>query len=251
MKSGGIRMSLKPTSEQKLLEVKNIVAHYGKALALNDVSFSIPAGVIAAFIGANGAGKSTLLRVITGLVKATSGEVWYQGVRVDKVPTHTIIEHGIAHAPEGRGIFAKMSVLDNLKMGGYTQRDKEKMAECMERAFRHFPVLKERSSQRAGTLSGGELQMLAISRGLMSNPKLLLLDEPSLGLSPLMTEEIGRVVKDINSEGTTIILVEQNARLAFRLSQRAYVLEVGKLVLEGDTSELIKDENVVKAYFGV
>lgn len=251
MKSEGIRMSLKPTWEGKLLEVKNLFAHYGKALALNNVSFCVPEGIIAAFIGANGAGKSSLLRIISGLMRPTGGEIWYEGVRIDRAPPHAIVEYGIAHAPEGRGIFAKMNVLENLKIGSYRQRDKKKIIRDLERVFRHFPVLKERVNQRAGTLSGGEQQMLAISRSLMSGPKLLLLDEPSLGLSPLMTEEIGQIITDINEERTTIMLVEQNARLALKLSQRAYVLDTGNLIMEGETEKLVQNDEVKKAYFGI
>jgi len=238
-------MSSKPTSEEKLLEVKDLVVHYGKNQAVKGVSLDIPKGMIVALIGANGAGKSTLLKVISGLMKPTSGEVWFEGKRVDRVPAHTIVKLGITHVPEGRRLFSKMSILDNLKMGS---RNGKGMATLMGRVFQHFPRLQERIKQRAGTLSGGEQQMLAIGRGLMAEPSLLLLDEPSLGLSPLMTMEIARIVVEINREGTTILLAEQNARLALKLSQKGYVLETGRVTLEGDTEALVHNKDVIKAY---
>jgi branched-chain amino acid transport system ATP-binding protein len=244
-------MSSKPTSEQKLLEVKNVSAHYGRARALSGITFDIPEGIIAGFIGANGAGKTTLLKIISGLLKPSDGEVWYRGVRIDKLKAHEIIRYGIAHVPEGCEIFKKITVRENLEIGSYTQKDKGKITEAMERVFKHFPILKERRNQKAGTLSGGEQQMLAISRGLMSSPKLLLSDEPSLGLSPIMIEEIGKIIKDIHMEGTTILLVEQNALLALRLSQKAFVLETGNLIMEGETDELLHNEEIKKAYIGI
>ncbi len=238
-------MSSKPTSEEKLLEVKDLVVHYGKNQAIKGISLDIPKGNIVALIGANGAGKSTLLKVISGLMKPTSGEVRFEGKRIDRIPAHRIVKLGITHVPEGRRLFAKMSILDNLKIGS---RDGKGMTAAMERVFQHFPRLQERIKQRAGTLSGGEQQMLAIGRGLMAEPKLLLLDEPSLGLSPMMTMEIARIVVEISHAGTTILLAEQNARLALKLSQKGYVLETGLITLEGDTETLIHNEEVIKAY---
>ena len=238
-------MSLKPTLEEKLLEVKDLVVHYGKTQALKGISLDIPEGIIVALIGANGAGKSTLLRVISGLIRPTLGAVWFMGNRIDRVPGHEIVKLGIAHVPEGRRLFAKMSVLDNLKIGS---RDVKRMSTVMEGVFQHFPVLKERAKQRAGTLSGGEQQMLAIGRGMMAEPRLLLLDEPSLGLSPIMTTEIAQIIVEINRQGTTILLAEQNARLALKLSQKGYVLETGLVALAGNTEELVHNEAVVKAY---
>jgi len=238
-------MSSKPTLGEKLLEVKDLVVHYGKTQALKSVSLDVPEGMIVALIGANGAGKSTLLRVISGLIKPTSGEVWFMGNRIDRVLGHDIVKLGIAHVPEGRRLFTKMSVLDNLKIGS---RDVKRMSTAMEVVFQHFPILKERIKQRAGTLSGGEQQMLAIGRGLMAEPRLLLLDEPSLGLSPMLTTEIAQIIVEINRQGTTILLAEQNARLALRLSQKGYVLETGLVALAGNTEELVHNEAVIRAY---
>lgn len=241
-------MSSKPTSEQKLLEVKNLNAQYGKVHALSNISLDISEGMIAALIGANGAGKSTTLNTIAGLMKPTSGSIWFGGKRIAGLPPHEITAMGIILVPEGRRLFTKISVMDNLKMGRYTRKSGKRTAEAMERAFHHFPILKERIKQRAGTLSGGEQQMLAIARALMVEPQLMLLDEPSIGLSPLMTAEIGKVIADINKEGTTVILAEQNARLALKLSREAYVLETGHLALHGKTEELIHNEKIIKAY---
>ena len=241
-------MSLPHTSDQNLLEVKDLVVHYGKVQALRGVSLAIPEGAFIALIGANGAGKSTALQAISGLIRPTSGSIWFQGERIDKLPPYKITERGIIHIPEGRRLFAKMSVRDNLKMGRYTRKGGKEAAEVMERALRHFPVLKERMKQRAGTLSGGEQQMLAIARGLMAEPKVLILDEPSLGLSPILTFEIGQIISDINREGTTVVLAEQNARLALKLSRDAYVFETGRISLQGKTEELVHNEEIVKAY---
>ena len=241
-------MSSQHTSDQKLLEVKDLVVHYGKVQALRGVSIGITEGAFIALIGANGAGKSTTLQTISGLIRPTSGSIWFQGKRIDKLPPYKITELGIIHIPEGRRLFAKMSVQDNLKMGRYTRKGGKKAAEVMERALRHFPVLKERMKQRAGTLSGGEQQMLAIARGLMAEPKVLILDEPSLGLSPILTFEIGQIISDINQEGTTVVLAEQNARLALKLSREAYVFETGRISLQGKTRELVRNEEIVKAY---
>ncbi len=238
-------MSSKLTSDEKLLEVKDLVVHYGKTRALKGVSLDIPEGMIVALIGANGAGKSTILRIASGLMKLTSGQVWFERNRIDTLPAHQIAKLGIVHVPEGRRLFTKMSVLDNLKIGS---RDGKRVNEVMERVFQHFPILRERIKQHAGTLSGGEQQMLAIARGLMAEPRLLLLDEPSLGLSPIMTMEIARIIVEINRQGTTILLAEQNAKLALKLSQRAYVLETGLVALAGNTEELMHNDAVRKAY---
>jgi branched-chain amino acid transport system ATP-binding protein len=238
-------MSSKLTSGPKLLEVKNVVVHYGKTRALKQVSVGTSHGEIVALIGANGAGKSTILRVVSGLVKPSSGEVIFDKRRINGSAAHEIAKLGIAHVPEGRRLFAKMSVSENLLTGC---RDKKVAPLMMEKVFEHFPVLRARTRQRAGTLSGGEQQMLAIGRGLMAEPRLMLLDEPSLGLSPMMTLEIGRIVVEINRDGTSVLLAEQNARLALTLSQRGYVLETGVIALEGKTEDLIHNEKVIQAY---
>ena len=241
-------MSSKLTSDQKLLEIRNITAHYGRIQALKDVSLEVPEGMIVALIGANGAGKSTTLKIISGLMRPSNGSIWFQGTRIDRLLPHETTKRGIVHVPEGRRLFAKMTVLDNLRMGRYTRKSGIGASEAMSRVFHHFPILKERMKQRAATLSGGEQQMLAIGRGLMAEPKLILLDEPSIGLSPIMTFEIGQIIVDINKEGTTVILAEQNARLALKLSKQAYVFETGHIALQGNTEELIHNEEVIKAY---
>ncbi len=233
-----------------LLEIKALRVHYGRAEALKGISLNIDEGAIVALIGANGAGKTTTLRTISGLKAPTSGEIWYQDERIDGIAAHRIVKLGIAHIPEGRIVFAPMTVLDNLLMGAYLCKDKYQIASDLDNIYEHFPVLKERRKQLAGSLSGGEQQMLAIGRALMSRPKLLLMDEPSLGLSPILVEEVGKIIGDINKAGIGIILVEQNARVALRLAHKAYVLEVGNIVLEGDAKELANDEHVKKAYLG-
>jgi len=233
-----------------LLEVKNLRVHYGKAEALKGISLGVDEGKIVTLIGANGAGKTTTLRTISGVKVPTSGEIWYQGKRIDGMPLHEIVRLGIAHIPEGRRVFATMTVLDNLQLGAYLRKDKREIARDLEKIFEHFPVLKERLGQPAGSLSGGEQQMLATARALMTSPKLLLMDEPSLGLSPILVEEVGNIVTDINRGGVSVILVEQNARMALRLADKAYVLEVGSIALEGNAKELANDEHVKKAYLG-
>ena len=245
MKQGGMRMSSKPILGERLLEVQDLVVCYGKTAALKGVSLHVDKGAIVALIGANGAGKSTILRVISGLMTPTSGCVLFEGNRIDCLPGHKIAKLGITHVPEGKRIFSKLSVAENLKIA---IRSSEGAASALERVFQHFPILKERIRQRAGTLSGGEQQMLAIGRGLMAEPRLLLLDEPSLGVSPKMTMEIAQVIGEINREGTTILLAEQNARLALKLSQRGYVLETGLVALEGSTADLVQNEDVKRAY---
>ena len=233
-----------------LLEIKDLRVHYGRAEALKGISLSVDEGAIGALIGANGAGKTTTLRTISGLKVPTSGEIWFQAKRIDGMPAHDIVKLGIAHIPEGRIVFAPMTVLDNLKMGAYLRRDRHQIAKDLDSIYEHFPVLKERRWQQAGSLSGGEQQMLATARALMASPKLLLMDEPSMGLSPILVEEVGNIISDIKKTGIGIILVEQNARMALSLANKAYILEVGSIVLEGDAKGLSNDENVKKAYLG-
>ena len=231
-----------------MLEVKDLSAHYGRTRALNGVSFAVEEHSIIALIGANGAGKSTALKIISGLHSASGGSIRFRGQRIDGFPPHKVTKLGIVYVPEGRRLFLKMTVKDNLIMGRYLARNGQKAAEAFERVFVHFPVLKERLNQKAATLSGGEQQMVAIGRALMGEPELMMLDEPSLGLSPLMTREIGKVVMDINREGTAVILSEQNARLALKLSTKAYVFETGRLALHGDTADLCQDPRIINAY---
>ena len=233
-----------------LLEIKDLRVHYGRAEALKGISISVEEGTIVALIGANGAGKTTTLRTISGLKRPTSGEIWFQGKRIDRMQAHHIIKLGIGHIPEGRGVFAPMTVLDNLLMGAYLRKDRDQIDKDIDSIYQHFPILKERSKQGAGSLSGGEQQMLAVGRALMNNPKLLLMDEPSMGLSPILVADVGNIIRDINRTGITIILVEQNARMALELANKAYVLEVGSITLKGDAKELANDERVKKAYLG-
>lgn len=234
-----------------LLEVKNLTVHYYKVAALKGISFNVEEGSVVTLIGANGAGKTTTMRTISGLKHPSSGEIWFEGQRIDKLPPERINRLGIAQVPEGRRVFPQMTVMENLKMGAYLRRDTAAINRDLESVFEHFPRLKERTGQAGGTLSGGEQQMLAMGRALMSNPKLLLLDEPSLGMSPLMIVEVAKIVRDISKGGKTILLVEQNARLALALSQKGYVLETGSIVLEGASKELIKNNQVKKAYLGI
>ena len=234
-----------------LLDVKDLVVHYGGVAAVKGVSFQVPEGAVVSLIGANGAGKSTILRTISGLKAPTSGDLRFQNQFIGASTPHDIVRLGIAHVPEGRRLFPKMTVRENLAMGAYLQQDKQALDETLAMVFEHFPRLREWLTQRAGSLSGGEQQMLAIGRALMARPKLLLLDEPSLGLSPLMTAEIGRIIREINQRQVSILLVEQNARLALTLGHSGYVLETGHVVLEGDTSKLMADERVKRAYLGV
>ena len=233
-----------------MLEVKDLSVYYGKARALENVSLDVPRGVVVTIIGANGAGKSTILKVLSGLWSLTSGEVHFDGRRIDAMIPYDIIGLGLVHIPEGRWLFPYLNVLENLKLGASLRKDKEGIRADMERVFEHFPILRERRSQKAGSLSGGEQVMLAISRGLMAKPKLLLMDEPSLGLSPLMVTELVSVIRTINQGGVSVLLVEQNVFMAIKVAQRGYVLEVGKVILEGDI-EQVKDSEVVKrAYLG-
>jgi len=234
-----------------MLEVKDLRVHYGTVEAVKGVSFRISAGTIVSLIGANGAGKTTSLRALTGLVKPSSGELRFENSSLTGLAPHQIVGLGIAHVPEGRRLFPKMTVLENLRMGAYLRTNRTDITSTLGMVYEHFPILRERGRQLAGSLSGGEQQMLAIARALMSRPKLLLLDEPSMGLSPIMTAEIGKIILQINALSVSIILVEQNAMLALRLAQYGYVLETGSLVMQGNAQELLRDEGVKKAYLGI
>ncbi len=233
-----------------LLEVNNLHVSYGAIRALNGISFNLNKGEIVALIGANGAGKTTTLRTISGLIKPSQGSIKFDGQELTKMQPHKIVSLGISQVPEGRRVFPLMSVMENLEMGAYTRKNKKEINEALEIVFKRFPRLKERIHQPAGTLSGGEQQMLAMGRALMSRPKILLLDEPSMGLAPMLVKEIFDIIKVINQSGTTILLVEQNAHMALSIANRAYVLETGSIVLSGPADELAKNEQVRKAYLG-
>jgi len=233
-----------------MLEVKNLKVAYGRVRAVKGISFSVEQGQVVTLVGTNGAGKTTTLKTISGLLHPESGEIWFEGQRIDTTPAHEVVTMGLAHSPEGRRIFPRLSVEENLTLGAFARRDRAGIAKDMDRAFELFPILKERRSQPAGTFSGGEQQMLAIGRAMMSRPKLLMLDEPSMGLSPLMMQRIMHTIKELQSEGVTILLVEQNAQAALSLADHGYVLEVGKIVLDGTGQALLTDENVRKAYLG-
>jgi len=235
-----------------MLKVENLNVHYGVIHALEDVSLTVNDGEIVTLIGANGAGKTTTLHTITGLKKATSGSVTFDDVDLLKEDASKIITHGVAHVPEGRHIFIDMTVRENLEMGAYMYGRKQKalIEERMEDVFQKFPRLKERQNQLAGTFSGGEQQMLAVGRALMSNPRIILMDEPSMGLSPLLVQEVFDIIKEVNAQGITILLVEQNAKMALKVADRAYVLETGKIKLSGDAKELLRNDEVKKAYLG-
>ncbi|MFU0826245.1 MAG: ATP-binding cassette domain-containing protein [Lachnoclostridium sp.] len=233
-----------------MLTIKDLQVYYGVIQAIKGISFEVNEGEIIALIGANGAGKTTTLHTITGLVSAKSGSIEFEGHDLTKIPAHKIVSLGIAHVPEGRRIFAELTVLENLKMGAYTRSDKNEIEETIKKVYARFPRLEERKNQIAGTLSGGEQQMLAIGRALMSHPRIILMDEPSMGLSPIFVSEIFDIIKEINNSGTTVLLVEQNAKKALSIANRAYVLETGKIVLEGDAKELMNNDSVKKAYLG-
>jgi len=233
-----------------LLEMRDVFVQYGKAIALRGISLGVTEGEVVALIGSNGAGKTTTLRAISGLNLPTSGEIRFQGKTINGMPPHVIVQMGIAHVPEGRRVFGPMTVEENLELGAYLRKDRQGIGRDLERIYQSFPVLKNRSRQRAGSLSGGEQQMLAMARALMTSPKVLLLDEPSLGLSPLLVREVGRIISRINKLGVTVILIEQNARMALRLAHRAYILELGSIILQGIARDLMKDEGVKKAYLG-
>lgn len=233
-----------------MLRVENICTYYGKVKALEDVSLEVKEGQIVTLLGANGAGKTTLLKTISALLKPTSGKIIFEGEEIDHLKPRHIIERGIVQVPEGRKIFPIMTVSENLEMGYYLRQDRKAIAKDIESVYRLFPILKERRHQKAGTLSGGEQQMLAIGRGLMANPKLFLLDEPSLGLAPLLVEEIFKIVADIHNRGLTILLVEQNASMALEVADVAHVLEAGRVVTSGRARDLAQDERIRKAYLG-
>lgn len=233
-----------------MLEVKDIEVYYGMIQALKGISFEVNEGEVIALIGANGAGKTTTLHTITGLLSPKKGSVLFEGQDITKVPAHKIVSLGMAHVPEGRRVFAELSVYQNLKMGAYTRKDKDEIAKTLEMVYKRFPRLEERKNQLAGTLSGGEQQMLAMGRALMSHPKIIVMDEPSMGLSPILVNEIFDIIKEVSAGGTTVLLVEQNAKKALSIADRAYVLETGKIVKSGKASDLLNDDSIKKAYLG-
>lgn len=233
-----------------LLELKDLEVYYGMIQAIKGVSFEVNEGEVIALIGANGAGKTTILHTITGLLSPKKGSVLFEGTDVTKIPAHKIVGLGMAHVPEGRRVFAQMSVYQNLKMGAFTRSDKDEIEASLEMVYKRFPRLQERRNQLAGTLSGGEQQMLAMGRALMSHPKIILMDEPSMGLSPILVNEIFDIIRSVNEAGTTVLLVEQNAKKALSIANRAYVLETGKIVTSGDAKELMNDDTIKKAYLG-
>lgn len=233
-----------------MLEVKNLQVYYGMIQAIKDISFEVNKGEVIALIGANGAGKTTVLHTITGLLSPQSGTVLFEGKDITRIPGHKIVSMGMAHVPEGRRVFSNLSVLQNLKLGAYTRKNKSEIAETLEMVYSRFPRLEERKNQMAGTLSGGEQQMLAMGRALMSHPRIILMDEPSMGLSPIFVNEIFAIIKEVSESGTTVLLVEQNAKKALSIADRAYVLETGRIVLDGKASELLHDASIRKAYLG-
>lgn len=233
-----------------MLTVENINVYYGVIHALKDISFQVNEGEIVALIGANGAGKTTTLQTVSGMLSAKSGSIRFQDQEISRMPEHKIVKQGISHVPEGRRMFSNLTVLENLKMGAYTRKDKQEINNSLEMVYERFPRLKERTRQLAGTLSGGEQQMLAMGRALMSKPRIIVMDEPSMGLSPIFVSEIFDIIQSISSDGVTVLLVEQNAKKALSIADRGYVLETGKIVLAGEADELINDESVRRAYLG-
>lgn len=233
-----------------LLDLKDVRVHYGKAEAVKGVTIEVAEGTVVGNIGANGAGKSTILKAVSGLIPITSGEIWFIGKRIDRMAPHNIVRLGVVHIPEGRRLFPYMSVLANLKIGAYLRKDKSNVNKDLDQIFERFPILWERRHQPASTLSGGEQQMLAIGRGLMAKPRLLLLDEPSLGLAPLVVRELATIISDINKSGISVLLVEQNAGLVAQVADKGYVLEVGKVVLDGNMKEIVNNEIVQSAFLG-
>ncbi len=231
-----------------MLEVQNLNVHFGVIHALKNISLSVQTGEIVTLLGTNGAGKTTTLRTLSGLKKPTSGQIFFEGEEITALPARHRVKMGMSHVPEGRRVFSTMTVLENLELGAFLRRDKAGIAKDMKNVFERFPILAERKRQSAGTLSGGEQQMLAMGRALMSRPRLLLLDEPSMGLAPLFVQEIFSIIKDINESGTTVLLVEQNANMALSIAHRAYVLETGSVVLSGTGAELLQSDAVKKAY---
>lgn len=233
-----------------MLEVKDLQVYYGMIQAIKGISFEVNQGEVIALIGANGAGKTTILHTVTGLLAPKAGNIIFEGQDITKIPAHKIVSMGMAHVPEGRRVFAQLSVYDNLKMGAYTRKDKNEIEESLEMVYKRFPRLEERKNQMAGTLSGGEQQMLAMGRALMSKPKIILMDEPSMGLSPIFVNEIFDIIQEVSASGTTVLLVEQNAKKALSIADRAYVLETGNIALEGDAKVLMNDDSIKKAYLG-
>ena len=233
-----------------MLEVKDLQVYYGVIQALKGISFHVEQGEVIALIGANGAGKTTTLQTLTGIIPAKAGSIMFGGKDLTKTPAHKIVEMGMAHVPEGRRVFAELSVYENLKLGAYTRKDKKEIEETLARVYKSFPRLEERKNQLAGTLSGGEQQMLAMGRALMSKPKIILMDETSMGLSPILVEEIFHIIREISASGTTVLLVEQNAKKALAIADRAYVLETGNIVLSGDAKEMMNNDSIKKAYLG-
>lgn len=233
-----------------LLEIKDLEVFYGMIQAIKGVSFQVNEGEVIALIGANGAGKTTILHTVTGLLEAKKGSVFFDGKDITKTPAHKIVSMGMAHVPEGRRVFANLSVYQNLRMGAYTRKDKQEIEETLMTVYKRFPRLEERKNQLAGTLSGGEQQMLAMGRALMSHPRIILMDEPSMGLSPIFVNEIFDIIKEVSASGTTVLLVEQNAKKALSISDRGYVLETGKIVLEGRSEDLLNNDSIKKAYLG-
>ena len=233
-----------------MLKVTDLQVYYGVIQALKGISFEVNEGEVIALIGANGAGKTTILHTVTGLINQKAGKIEFEGKDISHTPAYKIVAEGMAHVPEGRRVFAELSVYDNLMMGAYTRKDKKEIAETLAMVYKRFPRLEERKKQMAGTLSGGEQQMLAMGRGLMSKPKIILMDEPSMGLSPIFVNEIFDIIKAVSASGTTVLLVEQNAKKALSIADRAYVLETGNIILEGDAKVLMNDERVKKAYLG-
>ena len=233
-----------------MLEINDLEVHYGVIKAIKGVSFKVEEGEVIALIGANGAGKTTILHTITGLLKPTAGSVIFNGQDITRSAAHSIVRMGMAHVPEGRRVFSNLTVLQNLKLGAYTRKDKNEIESNLEMVFGRFPRLKERQNQISGTLSGGEQQMLAMGRALMSNPRIILMDEPSMGLSPIFVNEIFDIIKAVKADGTTVLLVEQNAKKALSIADRGYVLETGNIVLTGPAKELLNNDDIKKAYLG-
>ena len=233
-----------------MLTIKDLEVYYGVIQAIKGGSFEVNQGEVIALIGANGAGKTTILHTITGLIAPKNGSVLFEGKELTKMPAHKIVSLGMAHVPEGRRVFSDLSVYENLRMGAYTRRDKNEIEQTLEKVYERFPRLKERRNQMAGTLSGGEQQMLAMGRALMSKPKIILMDEPSMGLSPIMVNEIFSIIQEVSDGGTTVLLVEQNAKKALAIADRGYVLETGNIVLEGKASDLLDNDSIKKAYLG-
>ena len=233
-----------------MLEIKDLEVYYGMIQAIKGISFEVNEGEVIALIGANGAGKTTILHTISGLIAPKKGSITFEGQEITKIPAHKIVENGLAQVPEGRRVFPSLSVLQNLKLGAYTRKDKKEIDDTLKMIYERFPRLEERKNQPAGTLSGGEQQMLAMGRALMSKPRIIIMDEPSMGLSPIFVNEIFDIIKQVSASGTTVLLVEQNAKKALSIADRGYVLETGKIVKEGKASDLLNDEAVKKAYLG-